>query len=553
MEKYKDLEDFKEIYDAKIDDFLNKKNESRVVILDADYGWGKTTFVKEILKVESKNIYSPWMSQKENYIDDLYYYTNNIDIGKLTLKSFIIVAIISIIVFFGTIFINDWIDSYKSNQANITYSIKDGINIKLDEQNDLLKEAGLLALSSLVVSVIVVILIKTNKTAYMKILKKEYSSNFEEKLIDKIIKKVNHVLVIEDIDRLDNIEEILILIKRISDRMMELDNKENNKNKYILLTGEYSRLINCLNKNYNVSYGYIQTSTPGACIVEKVVGCRIVFLDKEERIESLLKEFKIDTTLTKIEKDEIISFINNKQLSVRFFVNFLKEHYNSIKPEDSLFYLLTDYYYNNKVVNLDKRIWEKSIFNLDRVPTCLNDLELILEKKKVRINDKTITFDDIGIGNRSTNIQFNIINEKIRDLFINKDENSVAIFKDFYNNDIYPILDKDRPNTPNQKYNIGNNAKPDMICNFLKNYLISYGNNDEIEETMFRDKRCYFYLYNTGSNYEKFFPQEIIKEKTKLISNDDFIIAYTATFFRENIDVISKYYPEILKTIDSIK
>ena len=100
MEKYKDLEDFKEIYDEKIDDFLNKNNESRVVILDADYGWGKTTFVKEILKVESKNIYSPWMSQKENYIDDLYYYTNNIDIGKLTLKSFIIVAIISIIVFY---------------------------------------------------------------------------------------------------------------------------------------------------------------------------------------------------------------------------------------------------------------------------------------------------------------------------------------------------------------------------------------------------------------------------------------------------------------------
>lgn len=552
MEKYKDLKKFKMTYDQRINEFLSKDNESRVVILDADYGWGKTTFVEEVLKVEQNNIYSPWMSQKENYLDDLYYYTNNIDKGKLTLKFFIIATILSIIVFFGTIFINDWVDSNKSNQARITYSTKSEIIINIDEQNDLIKESILLGGCSLIISIVLIILIQWNKTAYIKILKKEYSSNFEEKLIDKIIKKVKNVLVIEDVDRLDNIDEILILVKRISDRMIYLDNEKGEK-KYILLTGEYSRLINSLDKNYNVTYGYIQTSTPGACIVEKIIGFRIIFLNKEKRIESLLREFKIDVNLTNIEKDEIINFINNKQLSVRFFVNFLKEYYDKIDTYDSLFYLLIEYYYKNKVVNLSERIWEKSIFNIERIPTCLNDIELILEKKKVRTNSRIIEFKDIGVINKNTNDQFNIINEKFRKIFIERERDAISVFREFYNNELYPILDKDKINSSSQKYSIGMNAKPDNICRFLKNYLVSYGNNDEIEEYMFLDKRSYFYLYNTGNNYEKFFPNEIPKEKTKLINDNDFIIAYMAMFFRNNKDIISQDYPEISKIINEIQ
>ena len=62
-EEHADLNEFENKYNKRIDEFLNSNPETRVVFLNADFGWGKTTFIKNNLKVLENQIYSPWLNK----------------------------------------------------------------------------------------------------------------------------------------------------------------------------------------------------------------------------------------------------------------------------------------------------------------------------------------------------------------------------------------------------------------------------------------------------------------------------------------------------------
>ena len=55
-DEHKDLIAFEKKYNARITDFLENNPETRIVFLNADFGWGKTTFIKDNLKIKDFNI-----------------------------------------------------------------------------------------------------------------------------------------------------------------------------------------------------------------------------------------------------------------------------------------------------------------------------------------------------------------------------------------------------------------------------------------------------------------------------------------------------------------
>ena len=72
-EEHEDLIKFEKVYKERIKEFLNGNPESKIVFLNADFGWGKTTFIKNNLKVKESCIYSPWLNKADNYLEEIYY------------------------------------------------------------------------------------------------------------------------------------------------------------------------------------------------------------------------------------------------------------------------------------------------------------------------------------------------------------------------------------------------------------------------------------------------------------------------------------------------
>ncbi len=100
----------------------------------------------------------------------------------------------------------------------------------------------------------------------------------------------------------------------------------------------------------------------------------------------MLNEKEIKNNLCNIENDEIINFIRTKYLSLRFFNHFLTDYKKSIESGESVFHLLLKYYQQEKFYNIDPSTIEDSVFNISRFPNCLNDWELLLQKKKVNVS-----------------------------------------------------------------------------------------------------------------------------------------------------------------------
>ena len=95
--EYKDLIVFEKKYNTRITEFLKNNPETRVVFLNADFGWGKTTFIENNLKVEENCIYSPWLNKSENYLEEIYYHVTKKDKGKISSKILFITSIVTII------------------------------------------------------------------------------------------------------------------------------------------------------------------------------------------------------------------------------------------------------------------------------------------------------------------------------------------------------------------------------------------------------------------------------------------------------------------------
>ena len=195
------------------------------------------------------------------------------------------------------------------------------------------------------------------------------------------------------------------------------------------------------------------------------------------------------------------------------------------------------YYQEEKYFNLEQGVINNSLYNISKFPVCLNDIEILFQRKKVKLPNceleaipKVYTIK----GN------YDIITNSFSDIF-SLDNNTISIFKEYYNSNIFPKLKTDCPNINSNSISIGSTLKPNNLKNDLDNYLIGYNNNEiGMMESLLINKRCYFSSKNSSNNYENYKINQVELDKTKEIANNDFVIAYIACFFRNNKNEISK-------------
>lgn len=545
-EEHEDLIKFEKKYSKRVDEFIKEDPETRIVFLNADFGWGKTTFIENNLKVEKNNIYSPWLNKSENYLEDIYYHVNKKDKGISSSSALFLSLLFAICtIIFGS-YVSILIEINKSSEMVCFFKKFRLICTSNDNLN------SLLIFISLFVALIIAgsfVLIFIKPVPIVNFFKKDNGKYYEDRLIKAIIKKVDKVLVIEDIDRIDDIEEILIVANKISKYI-----SDKKIDKYILITGDYIRTITRIgspNIYENNSMDLSNNRDKGMFLAEKVISLRIDFSSISERIKNLLKESNLSTNLTNIECDEIIAFVKNKYLSIRFFERFLKKYKKEISEGNSLYHLLLKYFKEEKYFNINEDAISNSIYNLDRFPTCINDIEMMYQKGTIKINNKNYSAIELRDEKESN---YNIINKAFRNLFDEKDLNSISIFKDFYLSDKFPVLKEDKGiSSYNKKVNIGAGLKPDNLKGDLDNYLVG-GNNTELGylEGVLLNKRCYFNSKNSTYNFENYKLKNVDIIYAQDVSNDNFIYAYVACFFRENKDEIKKNYPELEKRINDI-
>lgn len=546
-EKHEDLIEFEKMYTKRINEFLNDDPETRIVFLNADFGWGKTTFIKNNLKVLENNIYSPWLNKSDDYLEDIYYQVHKKDKGKSSSWALFISLLLTIFTIVLGSFVSVLIELNKSN--NTVCYLK---NFKLVcETTDNLKSL-FICISIIVVIILVIswIFIFIKPVPIIKFFKKDNGKYYENKLIKEIMKKIDNVLVIEDIDRTDDIEEILIVANKISEYI-----KSKKLNKYILITGDYIRTIRRIAEPNFYDNNSINLSTyrnKGVFVVEKIISLRIDFSSIYERIKNLLKENNLSVNLTNIEYDEIVTFIKNKYLSIRFFIRFLKKYNQEISEGNSLYHLLLKYFQEEKYFNISDEVVMNSIYNINRFPSCLNDIEMMYQKGTIKINSKD--YNDIQLfADEDSN--YYIINKALKEIFDEQNENVITIFKQFYVSNCFPILEGDRRSSSNynNKISVGSTLKPNNLKQDLDNYLLGYNNNEiDINESMLLNKRCYFNSKNSSNNFENYKINQVDILHAQDVSNEEFIYAYVACFFRENKREFEKNYPKLTEKTNLI-
>ena len=546
-EEHEDLKKFEKKYNKRIDEFLKSNPETRVVFLNADFGWGKTTFIKNNLKVPENQIYSPWLNKSDNYIEEIYYNVTQKNKGRISSVSLILGAVVTILTILSGSLISIMIELCKGN----TY-IFQARNFKIIFSNN----TNLFILLIFLICIIVFSIMGLKHFIFSKpipiinFFKRDNGKYYEKEIIKEIVEKIDKVLVIEDIDRIDDIEDVLIVANKISEYM-----KDEKIDKYILITGDYIRMITRISEpnNYNdVRLDFSKYRNKGTFVVEKIISLRIDFSTIYERINTLLIENNLKIKLTQIEYDEIVEFIKNKYLSVRFFVRFLEKYNSEIKENNSLYHLLLKYFKEEKYFNISESVLENSIYNIKRFPICLNDIEMMLQKDGLIIEG--IKYNNIKIDENKEN-NYEKIKNSFDELFFNKKSEYVDIFKDFYFNDVFPILATDKKNIANSNnvIIIGNTLKPANLKRDLDNFLLSYNNNEEdMGEHILINKRCYFPSVNSSNNYNYYIISQARQEDTKEVSNENFIFAYVATFFRKNNNEIERNYPKIKELISDI-
>lgn len=534
ISEHKDLAQFEEKYNKKIEEFLNSKSETKVVFLNADFGLGKTTFIEENLNIDRNCIYSPWLNSSNNYLEEIYFHVTKKNKGKLSSWSLFISSVILIFSVLAGSIISVFADIFKSdsficrfNKANIVCHSDDSL-------------VFLVIIIIIFVSILIFIIFRIifkRPVPIINFFKKENGKYYDDRIIEKILENVPKVLVIEDIDRTDDIEDILLAANKISKYIIE-----KNLQKYVLVTGDYVRTIRRLSEpniydvqNYNIAL----LRSKGVFLVDKVISLRIDFCTLEGRVRNVLDEYHVTQKLEKIEFDELISFMHSHYLSIRFFVKFLESELKMINQNNNIYYLFVEYFNNQKYFNIeDKRRYDIS----SKIPSCLNDIEMFYQCRSINIRKieiKNIFDTSHDSSNRS------IIVDCFKRI-LTFDNYAVDIFQEFYNTDIYPQLATDRASNPDSVVMIGGTLKPNNLKNDLDNFLIGISNYENgIMGTSFNNKRCYFDVdYNTN-NYESYKINSVLSSKTKVVNTDTFLIAYIACFLRDNKTEIETNYPGI--------
>lgn len=546
-EEHTDLVEFAKYYNNRIDEFLKCNPETRIVFLNADFGWGKTTFIKNNLKISDNCIYSPWLNKSDNYIEELYYNITKKDKGFLSSAAIFISIILTIItILFGSI-ISILVELNKDN--SYTCEI---INFKLicSNSDTLITLLCFILGLTIIVIMILGIIIFSKPIPIINFFKKDSGKYYENKIIKNIIKKVDLAIVIEDIDRTDDIEEILVAANKISEYM-----KDNHINKYILITGDYIRMVRRISEPSiydNNNFDLATYRDKGVFLTEKVISLRVDFSNIHKRIDTLFSEYNISANLVKIEYDEIISFIKNRYLSIRFFIRFLDKYKTEIAAGNSIYHLLLKYYQEEKYFNIEDNVVNNSIYNISKFPNCLNDIEMLLQKGKLKINDHDYKLANLKVMDSSN---YNKITGTILSVFIKNEKDYQEYFKLFYNSNKYPRLSTDKLGTSNynsNKTNIGETL-PNNLKQDLDNYLIGHNNNETgMMENILINKRCYFDSINSSHNYDNYRIKLVNNEDTIEVEERFFICSYIACFLRENNREIIKNYPKIYELIIKI-
>lgn len=534
ISEHKDLAQFEEKYNKKIEEFLNSKSETKVVFLNADFGLGKTTFIEENLNIDRNCIYSPWLNSSNNYLEEIYFHVTKKNKGKLSSWSLFISSIILIFSVLAGSIISVFADIFKSDSFICRF---DKANIVCHSDDSLVLLVIIIVIFVLILVLILSRIIFKRPVPIINFFKKENGKYYDDRIIEKILENVPKVLVIEDIDRTDDIEDILLAANKISNYIIE-----KNLQKYVLVTGDYVRTIRRLSEpniydvqNYNIAL----LRSKGVFLVDKVISLRIDFCTLEGRVRNVLDEYQVTQKLEKIEFDELISFMHSHYLSIRFFVKFLESELEMINQNNNIYYLFVEYFNNQKYFNIeDKRRYDIS----SKIPSCLNDIEMFYQCRSINIREKEIKniFDTShDSSNRS------IIVDCFRRI-LTFDNYAVDIFQEFYNTDIYPQLVTDRASNPDSVVMIGGTLKPNNLKNDLDNFLIGISNYENgIMGTSFNNKRCYFDVdYNTN-NYESYKINSVVSSKTEVVNTDTFLIAYIACFLRDNKTEIETNYPGI--------
>ena len=535
LEIHKDLCIFKEEYDKKIEEFFKLDLETKVVFLNADYGLGKTTFVKNNLNIPDNCIYSPWLHKSDNYIEDIYYSVAKKNKSKISSIAIIITMIIAFLTAILGIVAPIITEIFKDNI--LTCKLNELEMVCTDSNNLLSLLLWILIPSGIIISLIAFLIYK-KPVPLINFFKKENGKYYEGALIEKILNKTDKVLVIEDIDRIDNIEEVLIAINKISEYMKS----KNINNKYILITGDYNRTIRRVNDITafdNYGSGPTSDRNKGAFLMEKVVSLRIDFPSMEHRIDNVFEEYNMAKSLTKIERDEIIKFINTRLISVRLFIRFIDKYKDLIDQGYNIYYLLLEFYYKEKNTLSDERIKENTLYNTTYFPSCMNDIEMFLQCKKIKLPGmeyKKLT--KIPRAKRYSDI----ITNKFIDI-INEDEEAIKQFEFWNRVKGYPRVSSD---TDDGKVCTIGEKLP--IKEKLDEFLIGY-REDELGMI---EKRCYFTPVNQTKDFNQYKISHANKNKVFAIDNDAFIVSYIACFLRDNIEEIEANYPCIYKIIQEI-
>lgn len=558
-EYHKDLSLYEKEYSNRIEKFLTTNPETRVVFLNADFGWGKTTFIENNLKVSENCIYSPWLNKSDNYLEEIYYNVTRTDKGKLNSLILFITSIITIFTVFSGSVISILIEIFKGNDYTCQFKMFELVCLSKDNLPLLFTFVTLIIL---LLIILLYICIYCKPIPLVSFYKKGNGKYYEKRIIGKIVKRVNNVLVIEDIDRSDDIENILIEVNKISTYI-----KENNLNKYILITGDYvrtTRRISDVGAYYSYNVNLADSIDKGTILMEKIISLRIDFPSIKTRMDNVFKEKQLFTKLKKIEYDEIINFIVNKSLSIRFFVRFLEKNESKIKEGYSLYHLLLNYYREEKSFNIDENVLNKSMYNTLKFPVCMNDVEMILQCKKIKLpnadeySERIITKNNNGVV-KATVVNNNIVTtwnyEDNIDIIISEflnilsgKKDAMVIFKKFYQSNSYPYLFSDCGDIGNNIVSVGSTLGHNNIKNDLDNYLIGFSNN----EFGLVEKRCYFSPNNLSNNYDIYKINQIDfnRVSASVVGEGEFIVAYIACFMRDNNLEMKKNYPEIYKLIE---
>lgn len=307
LDKYKKVE-------TKI---LENDVETKIVFLNGEFGWGKTYFFREILNINTKYIYSPWLEVIDEELTESIFNRmfERKKWTKIVLSSFVVFA--SIIVFIS------YFESTFTTTTNVlvlTYK-----NILNNTNHEILISNYEQMFLILLFGFILLLVYVAQKFSNFSLNDKRVISNKDVMFnIEKIINKVPRCLVFEDVDRMgrEEIEYVFKVIKLMSDYIVE-----NKIPKYIVISGDWNIITQNLERdtkqvglmpnihiNHSKENFYYSKS-----FLEKIVEYKIDFISVQERVSNLLSsECYLNISTDSIFFDALQLVVNDYGITYRW-------------------------------------------------------------------------------------------------------------------------------------------------------------------------------------------------------------------------------------------